>query len=182
VDEVFLATKDKETRLFYIAVKTRKNLRNLLPSKNVLPINDKSRATSEIYFSPTVFSPSSSKKIECILINGETTTTSPATADGPQLDNMCLAKSYSNFSGKPVDILWKLHLRHGHKNFADVARQYNLPIPTTIPACSSCVMGKGHSHPHLGGNFDRAVRVGQGFMRILRAPFKYPLRKVNFIS
>ena len=43
VDDVFLATKDKETRLFSIAVKTRKNLRNMLPSKNVLPINDKSR-------------------------------------------------------------------------------------------------------------------------------------------
>jgi len=87
---------------------------------------------------------------------------------------MCLAKSYTNFSGKAQDILWKLHLRHGHKNFVDVARQYNLPLPATIPACSSCVMGKAHSHPHLGGNFDRAVRVGQGFHADFKGPFQVP--------
>jgi len=44
---------------------------------------------------------------------------------------------------------WKLHLRHGHRNFADLARQYNIPVPKPTPSCSSCVMGKAHQHPAL---------------------------------
>jgi hypothetical protein len=51
-----------------------------------------------------------------------------------------IAKSYRKFSGSDGDLLWKLHLRHGHRNFVDVARHYNLPIP--IPACSSCIWAK----------------------------------------
>lgn len=40
-----------------------------------------------------------------------------------------LARSYTDDAGT----LWQLHLRHGHRNFADLARQYNLRLPKTIP-------------------------------------------------
>jgi len=156
VDDEFIAKKDAETRLFSIATKKEKKVNPTCQS------NDKLR-TSSHFFSSEIPAEKISEKIECILMHNEACTSSPTTTSEPQLDNVCLAKSYTNFSGKAQDILWKLHLRHGHKNFADIARQYDLPLPATIPACSSCVMGKSHSHPHLGGNFDRAVRVGQGF-------------------
>lgn len=83
--------------------------------------------------------------------------------------NLLLAKSYSAATGG--DLLWTLHLRHGHKNFPDVCRQYGLPIPKTIPACSSCVMGKSHVHPHLSSGFTRAKRPAEGFHSDFRGPF-----------
>ena len=88
--------------------------------------------------------------------------------------NVFLAKSYARFDAKPVDLLWKLHLRHGHRNFVDIARQYNLPLPASIPACSSCLLGKGHAQPHQGGNFERATRVGQGFHADFKGPYQVP--------
>ena len=84
-----------------------------------------------------------------------------------------LARSYGD--GKSdSDLLWKMHLRHGHRNFADVARQYGLPIPKTIPACTSCIMGKSHTHPHLSNGFERATRKGEGFHSDFRGPFSVP--------
>lgn len=85
---------------------------------------------------------------------------------------LLLAKSYAG--GGNGDLLWKLHLRHGHKNFADVCRQYGLPIPKVIPACTSCVMGKSHLHPHLSSGFMRATRSGEGFHSDFRGPFSCP--------
>jgi len=83
-----------------------------------------------------------------------------------------LARSYGGETD--ADLLWKLHLRHGHRNFVDVARQYNLPIPKTIPACTSCVMGKSHVHPHLSNGFERATRRAEGFHSDFRGPFSVP--------
>jgi histone deacetylase 1/2 len=83
-----------------------------------------------------------------------------------------LAKSYPATVGG--DLLWTLHLRHGHKNFTDVCRQYGLPIPKTIPACSSCVMGKSHLHPYLSSGFTRATRPAEGFHTDFRGPFSCP--------
>ena len=37
-----------------------------------------------------------------------------------------LARSYGGGTTSDTDQLWKLHLRHGHRNFADIARQYQL--------------------------------------------------------
>ena len=81
--------------------------------------------------------------------------------------NALIARSY----GSDTDMLWKLHLRHGHRNFADIARQYGLPIPKQIPACTSCIMGKSHVHPHLSTGFDRASRIAEGFHSDFRGPF-----------
>src|SRR6185503_4258706 len=69
--------------------------------------------------------------------------------------SLLLAKSYrDDLSPKQWAELWKLHLRHGHRNFADICRQYNIPMPKEIPACTSCVMGKSHTHPHLSNGFE----------------------------
>ena len=70
-----------------------------------------------------------------------------------------------------TDSLWRLHLRHGHRNFIDICRQYSLPIPKILPACTSCVMGKAHIYPHLEGGFVRATRRGQGFHSDFKGPF-----------
>src|SRR6185437_1714296 len=77
----------------------------------------------------------------------------------PKADAQLLAKSY----GGGDDLLWKLHLRHGHRNFIDICKQYNLPIPKVLPACTSCVMGKSHVHPPISSGFDRATRRAEGF-------------------
>ena len=47
-----------------------------------------------------------------------------------------LARSYGSGGKSDLDLLWKLHVRHGHRNFVDVARQYNLTLPSEIPACT----------------------------------------------
>ena len=60
-----------------------------------------------------------------------------------------LAKAYGGGDSSDLEILKKLHLRLGHRNFIDVARQHKLPIPKVIPACTSCIMAKGHSKPHI---------------------------------
>jgi hypothetical protein len=70
--------------------------------------------------------------------------------------------------------LWKLHLRHGHRNFNDICRQYSIPVPKQTPACTSCVMGKSHTHPHQTDGFDRATRKAQGFHSDFRGPFSVP--------
>lgn len=85
-----------------------------------------------------------------------------------------LARSYGSSEASDADLLWKLHLRHGHRNFADVARQYGLPVPKTIPACTSCIMGKSHVYPHLSNGFERATRQGEGFHSDFRGPFSVP--------
>ena len=72
------------------------------------------------------------------------------------------------------DLLWKLHLRHGHRNFDDIARQYGLPMPKEAPGCTSCVMGKSTVHPHLSDGFERATRKAQGFHSDFRGPFSVP--------
>ena len=85
-----------------------------------------------------------------------------------------LAKSYGGGGGNNQELLWKLHLRHGHRNFVEVARQYKLPIPKEIPACTSCVMGKSHLHPPLSDGFERATRRAEGFHSDFRGPFSTP--------
>jgi Integrase core domain/Zinc finger C-x8-C-x5-C-x3-H type (and similar) len=89
--------------------------------------------------------------------------------------NYGLAKAYFGSRSAPspgVDaLLWKLHLRHGHRNFRDLCRQYKIPVPSVIPTCASCIMGKSHVHPHLSDGFERAKRRGQGFHSDFRGPF-----------
>src|SRR4051794_6172067 len=64
-----------------------------------------------------------------------------------------LARSYGN--GKSdLDLLWQYHLRHGHRNFADIARQYQIPMPKQVSACTSCITAKSHVHPHLSSGFE----------------------------
>ena len=91
-----------------------------------------------------------------------------------QLDSALLAKSYQAGDGTELDLLWKLHLRHGHRNFADLARQYKLTMPKQTPACTSCVMGKAHSQPKLSQGFERATRRAEGFHSDFRGPFSVP--------
>jgi len=84
-----------------------------------------------------------------------------------------LARSYTD----DTNLLWQLHLRHGHRNFADIARQYKLKLPQSLPACTSCIMGKSHVHPHLSTGFERATRVAEGFHSDFRGPFSVPTDK-----
>ena len=87
-------------------------------------------------------------------------------------NSLLLAKSYRDIpTTKDLSVLWQMHLRHGHRNFADVCRQYNIPLPAEMPACTSCVMGKSHTHPHLSNGFERASRKAQGFHTDFRGPF-----------
>lgn len=81
-----------------------------------------------------------------------------------------LARSYGE-GNSDMAILWKLHLRHGHRNFDDIGRQYNLSVPKQMPACVSCIMGKAHVHPHASTGFERATRVAEGFHSDFRGPF-----------
>lgn len=84
---------------------------------------------------------------------------------------MLLAKTRAGCPSNASSELWKLHLRHGHRNFTDVCRQYGLPIPKNLPTCTSCVMGKSHQHSHFTGGYDRATRKAQGFHSDFRGPF-----------
>jgi transposase InsO family protein len=108
--------------------------------------------------------------------------------------NMLLAKSYGGSriarnapikSAKPSDaLLWSLHLKHGHRNFRDLCRQYGMTMPSVLPSCASCVMGKSHVHPHLSDGFERAKRRGEGFHTDFRGPFSVatPSGHVYFLS
>ena len=96
---------------------------------------------------------------------------SPSTTSSPVA---LLARSYGSGTSD-LDQLWKLHLRHGHRNFADLSRQYNLPLPKPIPACTSCIMAKSHVQPHLSTGFERATRVAEGFHSDFRGPFSVSL-------
>ncbi len=91
-----------------------------------------------------------------------------------QFKSALLAKSYQAGNGSEQDLLWKLHLRHGHRNFADLARQYGLTLPKQTPACTSCVMGKAHLQPKLSSGFERATRKAEGFHSDFRGPFSVP--------
>src|SRR5690606_12658186 len=73
-----------------------------------------------------------------------------------------------------TDLLWQMHLRHGHRNFYDVARQYGLSLPKTMPTCSSCIMGKSHAHTPWGSGFERATRRAEGFHSDFRGPLSVP--------
>jgi hypothetical protein len=68
--------------------------------------------------------------------------------DAPSSSHTLLMRSYGGRKSDS-DQLWQLHLRHGHRNFADLCRQYNVPAPKQIPACTSCIMAKSHVQPHL---------------------------------
>jgi hypothetical protein len=58
----------------------------------------------------------------------------PGPADSaPATSHTLLARSYGGKTD--ADLLWKLHLRHGHLNFAALGRQYGLTVPKEIPAC-----------------------------------------------
>ena len=47
-----------------------------------------------------------------------------------------LAKTYGGVIPiKEYRVLWRLHLRHGHRNFRDLCRQYSLPAPKDMPSC-----------------------------------------------
>src|SRR6185437_13595090 len=89
----------------------------------------------------------------------------------PASSHSFLARSYGEPKGSNIDLLWKLHLRHGHRNFTDIGRQYNIPVPKQVPACVSCIMGKSHKHPYLSERFERATRVAEGFHSDFRGPF-----------
>jgi transposase InsO family protein len=100
-------------------------------------------------------------------------------APAPKVDSLVtshtfLARSYGKGTTSDADQLWKLHLRHGHRNFVDIARQYQLPVPKEMPACTSCIMGKSHVQPHLSNGFERATRVAEGFHSDFRGPFSVP--------
>ena len=95
--------------------------------------------------------------------------------DQPRVPNTCnslLARAYSG----PFDpsLLWKLHLRHGHRNFADICRQYKIPVPVSFPTCTSCVMGKSTMHGPTSNSFERAKRRGEGFHTDFKGPFSVP--------
>jgi hypothetical protein len=92
----------------------------------------------------------------------------------PAEQSSMLARSYGGGGNSDLDLLWKLHVRHGHRNFVDVARQYNLTLPKEIPACTSCIMGKSHQYPHLSTGFERATRRAEGFHSDFRGPFSVP--------
>ena len=81
--------------------------------------------------------------------------------------SVSLARAYTD----ETDLLWKLHLRHGHRNFEDLCRQYKITPPAKTPACTSCVMGKAHIHPFISSGFIRATRVAEGFHSDFRGPF-----------
>ncbi len=71
-------------------------------------------------------------------------------------DISLLAKAYHVGSGKTADenLLWQAHFRFGHKNFHDLSRQLGIKLPAKPLACTSCVMGKSHTHPHISsGSF-----------------------------
>jgi hypothetical protein len=160
----FVAEKNCEVKLFFI----KKNCcQSSDMSRSQLPSDAK---TVNFHFCNNFFQP------PILPIDHETIqqTKTTSSKDGVDHDSILLAKSYSAFDSKPQDLLWKLHLRHGHRNFVDVARQYNLPLPKAIPACSSCLMGKGHKLPHLGGSFERAKRIGQGFHADFKGPYSVP--------
>lgn len=60
-------------------------------------------------------------------------------------------------SNKPKNAtLWKLHLRHGHRNFADLSRQYGMPVPKEPIPCTSCIMAKSHVQTHKLDPYEKA--------------------------
>ena len=93
---------------------------------------------------------------------------SPASRTTPSdTTSTLLSKSYT----AETDELWTLHLRHGHRNFPDLCRQYGIPAPAKFPVCTSCVMGKAHTFPHDSAGFSRATRPAEGFHADFRGPF-----------
>ena len=109
---------------------------------------------------------------DVVLLGTKDPTTNLFFLDEAKTATTLLARSY----GGGNDLLWTLHLRHGHRNFTDVARQYGLTLPKELPACTSCIMAKSHVHPHLASadGFERATRVAEGFHSDFRGPFTVP--------
>jgi hypothetical protein len=92
----------------------------------------------------------------------------------PAEQSAFLARSYGGGGNSDLDLLWKLPVRHGHRNFVDVARQYSLTLPKEIPACTSCIIAKSTANPHLSNGFERATRRAEGFHSDFRGPFSVP--------
>jgi len=85
-----------------------------------------------------------------------------------------VAQSYAGPEKPKESLLWKLHLKHGHRNFADLCRQYSIPAPKAVPPCTSCIMGKSHLQGHKLDPYEKATRRGQGFHTDFKGPFSTP--------
>lgn len=90
-----------------------------------------------------------------------------------QRDQTHLASSYGSSSKSDRDTLWQLHMRHGHRNFADLARQYGLSLPKEVPA-SLHALWANLTCIHTCRADWNVRHAAQGWHSDFRGPFSVP--------
>ena len=77
-------------------------------------------------------------------------------------------------TAKNLEILLELHCAHDHRNFADIARQYGLALPSPAPACWACFMAKPARITHDSVSTRVVTRPFEGFAADAKGPISTP--------
>jgi hypothetical protein len=75
-----------------------------------------------------------------------------------------------NSTAKNLQMLLELNCAHDHWNFADVAEQYGLSLPSSPPGCYACLLAKPRKISHDKMSTCQLTRVGEGFSAAAKGP------------
>ena len=75
---------------------------------------------------------------------------------------------------KNLELLLELHCSHGHRNFADIARQYGLSLPSPAPVCWACMQAKPRRITHDTVSTRITTRPFEGFAADAKGPIATP--------
>jgi hypothetical protein len=75
---------------------------------------------------------------------------------------------------KNLELLLELHCSHGHRNFADIARQYGLSLPSPAPTCWACMQAKPRRITHDVVSTRITTRPFEGFAADAKGPIATP--------
>lgn len=75
---------------------------------------------------------------------------------------------------KNLQMLVELHCALSHRNFADVAEQFGLSLPSPAPECYACLLSKPRKISHDKVSTRRLTRVGEGFSADAKGPMNTP--------
>ena len=80
----------------------------------------------------------------------------------------------STRSAKQTLELLLLHCTYGHRNFADLARQFGLTLPIMLPKCWSCLLSKPRMMTHDKFSTRKSTRPYENMAADAKGPISVP--------
>jgi hypothetical protein len=77
-------------------------------------------------------------------------------------------------TAKNLELLLQLHCAHDHRNFADIARQYGLSLPSPAPVCWACILAKPTRISHDKVSTRQTSRPFESFAADAKGPISTP--------